>query len=53
MKIKKFLVPALAIAVLTGCSQVNMGSSRSKTVATGSAAGGFYENSHTHLYHFA
>jgi curli biogenesis system outer membrane secretion channel CsgG len=46
MKIKKILVPVLvlAIAVLTGCSQVNMGSSRSKTAATGSAAGGYSEN---------
>jgi curli biogenesis system outer membrane secretion channel CsgG len=53
MKIKKFLVPALAIAVLTGCSQVNMGSSRSKTVATGSAAGGYSENANSQLEHCA
>ncbi len=41
MKTKKLLLLALTLVFLSGCSQVNMGSSRSKTVATGSAAGGY------------
>jgi len=44
MKTKKLLLLALTLIFLNGCSQVNMGSSRSKTAATGSAAGAYTEN---------
>ena len=44
MQPRQFLVIALFFAMLTGCSQVHMGSERSKTVATGSAAGSYAEN---------
>ncbi len=41
---KNHLFIAVAILILSGCSQVHMGSERSKTTATGSAGGEYSEN---------
>ena len=46
---KNHLVIAVAILILSGCSQVHMGSERSKTAATGSAGGEYSENVNSQL----
>jgi len=44
MNMKHFFLLVILLTFLSGCSQIHMGSDRSKTAATGSAAGAYTEN---------
>ncbi len=46
---KIFLSVIATLLMISGCSQVNMGSSRAKSVATGSAGGEYSENANAEL----